>query len=186
MAVTNCKVQFGITNVCGDLLQTSGVGPDIYVGYTSDLSIRFPLTQAAAISSISWLAYAGLVKFAGYKWTNEASYELAKGAGGSMSYVQKLTIRAMNLSSQDDLELQKLTQAQNLFAIVPDNNENFFIFGASNGMTADAGVIKTFGKGQGEDILSSVSLTGNEKTIPLRFFVTDYTTTVLYLENSIR
>ena len=147
MAVTNCKVQFGITNVCGDLLQVSGVGKDIYVGYVSDLSIRIPLTQTGAISSFSWLAYAGLVKFSGYKWTNEASYDLAKGAGGSMSYVPKLKIGMMNLSTQDDVELQKLTQAQDLFAVVPDNNENFFIFGASNGMTADAGVIKTFGKG---------------------------------------
>lgn len=186
MAVTNCKVTFGITNVCGDLLQTSGVGPDIYFGYVTDLSIRFSLTQTAPISSISWLAYAGLVKFAGYKWTNEASYELAKGAGGSMSYVQKMTTRFMNLSTQDDVELQKLTQAQNIFAIVPDNNESFFIFGASQGMTADAGVIKTFGKAQGEDIMSSVSLTGNEKTIPLRFLVSDYPTTIAYLENSIR
>lgn len=186
MAVFNCKVVYGITNVCGDLLQVSGVGPDIYVGYVTDLSIRFALTQTAAISSISWLAYAGLVKFSGLKFSNEASYELAKAGGGAISYLHKLTIRAMNLSTQDDVELQRLTQAQNLFAIVPDNNENFFIFGASQGMTADAGVIKTFGKAQGEDVIAAVSLTGNEKTLPLRFLVSDYPTTIAYLENSIR
>lgn len=186
MAVDNCKVITGISNVCGDLLQGSGVGKDIYVGYTTQLSIRFPLIQTAPISSISWLSYQGLVKFSGQQFSNEASYELAKAGGGTLSYLHKLTIRVMNLSTQDDVELQRLTQAQNMFAIIEDANEQLFIFGASRGMQADAGAIKSFGKNAGEDVISSVSLSGNEKTLPLRFLVSDYTTTIAYLENSIR
>lgn len=186
MAITNCKVTYGINNVCGDLLQASGVQKDVYFGYISDLSIRFALTQTAAISSISWLAYAGLVKFSGQKFSNEAGYALVKAGGGAISYAPKVTVRAMNLSTQDDVELQKLTQAQDVFAIVGDNNESFYIFGASNGLTADAGELKAFGKGAGEDTIATVVLSGNEKTLPLRFLVSDYATTVAYLENSIR
>lgn len=144
------------------------------------------MTQTAAINALTWIAYQGLVKLSGQKFSHEVSYELAKAGGGALSYLHKITIRLMNLSTQDDVELQRLTQAQDAFFIFSGNNQDWYILGATMGMTADAGAIKTFGKGPGEDVISQVALTGNEKTIPLRFLVSDYATTVLYLENSIR
>jgi hypothetical protein len=37
----NCRVVNGINNVCGDLMQASGVDKDFWVGYISDLSVKF-------------------------------------------------------------------------------------------------------------------------------------------------
>lgn len=186
MAVFNCKAIYGIQNVCGDLLQASGLDKDVYAGYVSDLSIRFPLTQASAISSISFLPYNGLVKFSGQKFSHEASEDLAKAGGGAISFVPKFSLRVMPLSTQDDIEVQILAQAQDIFWVMQDNNENFFIFGASKGMTADPGTLKNFGKAAGEDIITTIAFTGNEKTLPLRFSAGTTAATVALLESYIR
>lgn len=167
--MANCKVVTGINNVCGDLLQTSGVDKDFWVGYVSDLSVRFPLTQTAAINGISFIPYNGLIKFEGQKFSHKFDYDLTVGAGGGIAYTHKGSIKVMNLSTADDVELQRLTQAQDMFIIIQDNNESFFIYGPSKGLSAVPGVIRTTGENAGEDVLSHVSFQGAEKVVPLRF-----------------
>jgi hypothetical protein len=66
--MANCKVVTGINNVCGDLLQASGVDKDFYVGYVSDLSARFSLLQTGPIASIQFTPYNGLIKLEGQKF----------------------------------------------------------------------------------------------------------------------
>lgn len=185
--MANCKVVYGITNVCGDLLQASGVDKDFYVGYVSDLGTRISLAQTGAISSLSFQAYQGLVKFEGQKYSHSFSYELVKGAGGSISYKHMVTVKSMPLSTQDDVELQRLTQAQDAFIIMQDNNENFFIFGPSKGLTAVAGPLRASGVAAGEDVTASVSLEGNEKVVPLRFSLGTTTSAIVsYLDGLVR
>jgi len=66
-----CKAQYGISNVCGDILFPGGADQDFYVGYISDLSTRFSLTQSGVISSLAFTAYNGLVKFSGQKFAHK-------------------------------------------------------------------------------------------------------------------
>lgn len=183
----NCKVVTGINNVCGDLLQASGVDKDFYVGYISDLSVRFSTTQAAAISGIQFTPYNGLIKFEGQKYAHKFDYELAVGAGGSISYVHKAMVKLMNHSTADDVELQRMTQAQDMFIISQDNNENFFIYAPSKGFSAVAGPIRTTGQAAGEDVSSTLNFIGNEKVIPLRFTTGGTTAAIItYLDSLIR
>ena len=167
--MANCKVQYGINNVCGDLLQSSGIDKDFYVGYVSDLGTRLSLTQTAAIASLSFSAYAGLYKFEAQKFSHVASYDLAKGAGGTISFIHRAAVKMLNLSTQDDVEVQRLAQAQDAFIIFQDNNERFYIYGPSKGLSSVAGPLRTSGQGQGEDISTTVTLEGSEKVLPLRF-----------------
>lgn len=185
--MANCKVVTGITNVCGDLLQASGADKDFWVGYVSDLGTRFALTQSAAIGSISFLAYMGLVKFEGQKYTHSFGAELVKGAGGSISYKHTGNVKLMRLSTTDDVEFQRLTQAQDAFIVYQDNNESFFILAPSKGLTAVAGPINTTGVAAGEDTTSSISFEGNEKVLPLRFSLGTTTSAIItYLDSLIR
>lgn len=185
--MANCKVVVGINNVCGDLLQASGADKDFWVGYVSDLGTRFSLAQTASIGSISFLAYMGLVKFEGQKFSNSFGAELVKGAGGSISYKHTGTVKLMRLSTTDDVEFQRLTQAQDAFIVYQDNNESFFILGPSKGLTAVAGPISTTGVSAGEDVMSSVSFEGNEKVLPLRFSLGTTTSAIItYLDSLIR
>lgn len=182
-----CKAVYGIQNVCADLLQASGVDKDFYVGYVSDLGANFSLSQTGAISSISFEAYMGLVKFEGQKFSHSFSHELVKGAGGSISYKQMVTVKLMPLSTQDDVEFQRLSQAQDAFFVMQGNNEDFYILGASKGLSAIAGAIRTSGVAAGEDVTSSLSFEGNEKTVPLRFSLgTTQQAIVSYLDGLVR
>lgn len=185
--MANCKVVTGINNVCGDLLQASGLDKDFWVGYVSDLGARFSLTQSAAIGSISFVAYAGLVKFEGQKYTHSYTVEEVKGAGGSLSYKHGFNAKLMRLSTTDDVEFQRLTQAQDMFIIFQDNNESFFILGPSKGMMSIAGPIGGSGVAAGEDTTSSVSFEGNEKVLPLRFSLGTTTSAIItYLDSLVR
>lgn len=184
--MANCKVVNPIGNDCGDLLQASGVDKDFYVGYVSDLSARFPLTQTGAISTFGFTPYSGLVKMQGRKYSHKFGYAVAVAPGGSISYTHTGLVKLMNLSTQDDVEIQRLTQAQDMFVIWQDNNENFFISAPSKGFTVEAGDLHTSGQADGEDVLTSISFKSSEKVIPLRFTAGTTAQTVSYLDALIR
>lgn len=167
--MATCKVVTGINNVCADLTQASGVDKDFYVGYVSDLGTRISLAQTGPISSLSFVAYAGLVKFEGQKFAHKGDKELMIAPGGSISYAHKVMVKLMALNTTDDVEIQRLTQAQDMFIILQDNNESFFIYGPSKGLQAVAGPIGTTGQAAGEDTSNTVNFIGNEKVVPLRF-----------------
>lgn len=184
--MADCKGVYGIQNVCGDLLQASGADKDFFTGYISDLGTWFDLTQSAVISSISFVAYAGLQLWQGQKFSHVFDWELAKGAGGSISYTHKAKVKLMALSVQDDIEIQRLSQAQDAFIIWQDNNNNFFIHAPGKGMLAMAGPLASTGEGPGLDRQTIISLEGNEKVLPLRFSTGTAQQTYAYLTSLIR
>jgi len=165
----NCKVVTGIDHACGDLLQASGVDREFWVGYISDLGTRISLAQTGPISSLSFVAYAGLVKFSGRPGSHKFDHEVAVAPGGSISYTHKGMIKLMALNTTDDVEIQRLTQAQDMFVIIQDNNEAFKIYAPSKGFQVVPGVLATTGQAPGEDTSTTVSFIGNEKVLPLRF-----------------
>lgn len=167
--MANCKVVTGINNVCGDLLQASGVDKDFWVGYVSDLSVRFSLAQTGPIASIQFIPYNGLIKFEGQKFSNKFDIDVNVGAGGGISYTHKGMVKMMALSTQDDVEVQRLTQAQDMFIVFQDNNESLFIAAPSKGFSVAPGQLLTTGENAGEDVLNVVNFTGNEKVKFLRF-----------------
>jgi len=186
-AQVNCRVVNGINNVCGDLLQASGVDKDFWVGYISDLSVKFSLTQTAAIANIQFYPYYGLVKFSGRKYSHKFDSEVMVAAGGSISYTHKGLVKLLNLSTQDDVELQRLTQAQDMFIIAQDNNEAFKIYAPSKGFSVVAGALQTTGQADGEDVLASLNFISSEKVLPLRFTLgTTTQANIDYLDSLIR
>ncbi len=185
MAVENCKVIYGISTVCGDNLFPAGADKDFYVGYVSDLSIPFSTTQTGVLSSINFRAYNGLVKFSGNKYAHKFDWDVNKGPAGNISFVHRAIVKLLPLSVQDDVEVQKLIQAQDAYIIYRNNNDKFFILGATKGLTSVAGALGTTGQAAADDIVDTVTLEGAEKTKPLRFEVTDLATTILYLENRV-
>lgn len=177
-----CRVQYGISLACGDLNFAGGVFPDFYVGYVRDLSSPISTTQSGVITSLSFVAYRGLVKFEGQKFAHKGDAEMVKGAGGNLYYTHRFASKLTNLSTQDDVEIQRLLQAQDAFVVVRNNNDQFFIYGAKNGMSAVAGPVVSTGMAAGDEVTSTVTLEGAEPTLPIRFLVTNVATTVSYLD----
>jgi len=180
-----CRVQYGITIACGDLNAPGGVMPDFYVGYTRDLGTAISTVQSAVVSTLSFVAYRGLVKFEGQKFAHKADWEYQKGPGGNGFWTHRFTAKLTSLSTQDDVEIQRLMQAQDAFIVYRNNFNQFFIAGASNGLSSVAGAVGTTGQAAGDDILDTVVLEGAEATKPIRFLVTDVPSTVSYLDGKV-
>lgn len=183
----SCRAVIGINNVCGDIMQASGVDKDFWIGYVSDLAVKFPLTLTAAISNIQFYPYFGLTKFEGRKYSHKFDWEGAVAAGGNISIPHKAMVKLMNLSTQDDSELLKLLQAQDMFIISQDNNEAFKIYAPSKGFSYVAGPIQTTGQADGEDVLATLNFISSEKVPPLRFTLgTTTQANIDYLDSLIR
>lgn len=181
----NCKVLYGIQTVCGDNLFPGGADKDFWVGYVSDLSTRIPSTQIGPVSSFSFASYGGFVKFEANKGAHKFDWALVKGAGGNISYTHRAILKLLPLNTQDDVEIQKLTQAQDAFIVYQNNNDQFFIIGAQKGLAAVPGELGSTGLATADDVSDTITLEGAEKTKPLRFLVTDVATTLLYLNNRV-
>lgn len=179
--MAGCKVQTGVFNNCGDLLFPGGADSDFYVGYVSDLTTKFPITQGSVISSLAFAAYAGLVKFSNAKFVHKFDWEWQKGAGGNGFFVHRAALKLIPLSVQDDVEVQRLLQSTDAFIINKNNNGSFLVYGAQNGLQSIPGLVGSTGQAAGDDVSDSVTMEGAEKTKPLRFLVTDEATTISYL-----
>lgn len=179
--MAKCRVQYGIDLNCGDLLFPGGADKDFYVGYTGDLSSPISSVQSGVISSLSFVAYRGLVKFEGQKFAHKFDWSWQKGAGGNGYWMHRGTVKLIALNTQDDVEIQRLLQAQDAFVVWRNNNDSFLISGYGQGLTGMAGDVGTSGVAAADDVTDTVILEGAEKTKPLRFDTGSVTANVTYL-----
>ena len=172
-----CKIETGIINDCSDLLRVGGISKTFWIGYLSELSTQIDLTQANDIDALAFGAYGGLRRFDGNKFSHSFGSELVVSAGGNKSYKQSFAFKILTNSTADDLTLENLNLGNDIFVIVQDNNQKFFILGAGNGLSV-ATDVQNSGVTGDSDASDAVALEGQELTKPLRFFDTDYQTTL--------
>lgn len=185
----SCKVVNPITNVCGDLLYPGGADKDFYVGYISDLGTRISNLQAGDISSLSFVAYAGLRKMEGQKFSHNFGSETVVGAGKNVSFLHRATVKLITQSTADDVEMQRMAQATDMFIIYQNNNDQLFILAPTKGLSVAAGALQSTGVNQGDDVSDTLILEGAEKTKPLRFSISTSATitqNISYLDGLIR
>src|SRR5690606_27019738 len=168
--MANCKITQGITNECTDILKVGGAGKTFWVGYLSDLNTQFDIDQSSDLTEMDFLAYGGLYRFDGNKFAHSFGSELSVAAGGNKSFIQTFTGKLFLNSTEDDVVFQDLCVGNDIFIVAQDNNSNFFILGARNGLSASADVQNT-GQTGDSDTTDTITLTGQEPTKPLRFFV---------------
>jgi hypothetical protein len=163
-----CKVTTGIENSCDDVLLVGGVDKTFWVGYLSDLDTQISLEQSAPIRTLDFGAYGGLYRFDGRKFSHSFTQSLQVAAGGNKSYAQNFTAKVLSKSTEDDVTLQRLALGDDIFIVFQDNNRNFKIAGAGNGLSATANE-STTGQTGDADISDTITLTGSEKTKALFF-----------------
>lgn len=178
----SCKITSGIVNDCSDLLRVGGVAKTFWIGYLSDLTAQIDLDQSADIASLSFGAYGGLYRFDGNKFSHSFGSELVVAAGGNKSYKHSFAFKILTNSTADDVNLQDLNLGNDIFVVVQDNNQKFFILGAGNGLSAVTDV-QNSGQTGDSDASDAVTLEGQELTKPLRLLATDYQTTLNLVES---
>lgn len=179
----NCGISSGIDVSCDSLRKVSGV-KRLWVFNVND--VRVPIAQdesgalSGYVSSIELNGYTGLYEFEAPKYSHQATSELVRGENGGVSYNQTVIVRGFNDTPSEDEALEDLAVAD-VGAIVMTNNGEFKIYGATNGLNANADT-ETTGRAQGEDIASQVTLGGSEPKRYLRFSRGTSAQTLAYLE----
>lgn len=175
-----CKIETGIVNDCTDLLRVGGISKTFWVGYLSELDTQFSLTQATDITAIDLGAYGGFRRFEGNKFSSSYGSELVVSAGGNKSYKQTFAFKILSNTTADDLTLENLNLGNDIFIVCQDNNKNFLILGAGNGLAVVTDTQNSGSTGDA-DATDAVTLEGQELTKPLRLLITDYQTTLDFL-----
>lgn len=179
----SCKADSGIENLCSSLLKVGGLDKDLWILYKSELDTQISLAQTDKIRTLDFGSYGGLRKFSGRKFSHSFSVALATAQGGNKSYTHTLNMKLLADSTDDDVVLQNLALGDDIIAIVQDNNQEFFILGAGNGLSANSDD-STSGTTGDSDTSNNVVLVGSEKTKALRFeLLAGYQATLDYLES---
>lgn len=167
----SCGITGGITVQCADLRRVGGVKQTLWLGNLADLAVPFdPIAIGNNfVSSIPFTVYKSLYKIQGPKYAHNADCKLQVSDAGSVSWEHSVTIRVFNDNPTEDGVLQDLSVAE-MFAILQTNNQEFLMYGIGNGMRATASDLPT-GKKIGDDPITTLTLTGAEKTVPKRFLI---------------
>lgn len=177
-----CGITAGITVACNDLRRVGGLRQTLYVGNIADLATPFdPISIGTNyVQSIPFTTYKSLYKITGPKFSHNADCKMQVSDAGNVSWEHSVTIRVFNDTAVEDGVLQDLSVAE-VFVIVQTNNQEFLMYGIGNGLRATAGDLPS-GKKNGDDPITTLTLTGSEKTIFKRFLVNgDLNQTLNYL-----
>jgi len=177
-----CQIENGLTTTCEDLLRVGGLGRTFWVTYKALLDTQFSLTQTADISTIDFGSYGGFQRFDGNKYSHSFTTETQRATGGNISFKQSFSAKVLAGSTADDVVLQTLALGEDIIIFAEDNNQNFYIIGAGNGLSLESGT-QTSGETGDSDNRDTLVLSGQEKTRPLRFALATYQQTLDYIES---
>lgn len=181
--MASCRAASGISNSCTDLLRVGGLDKTFWLLYKSQLDTQISLAQSADINTLDFGPYGGLLRFDGQKFSHQYTSPLVVANSGNRSYAPTVTIKILSTTTANDVILQDLNLGQDIVAIVQNNNREFLIVGAGNGLYVTQDDV---GSGQtgDSDTSDTITLTGAELTKPLRFSLAGgYQATLDYLTN---
>lgn len=176
----NCLITAGIDVNCDDLRKPGGLYREAWVFNLSELSAPLAVTLESYITNLPLITYRGLYKFAGTKYSHEATWTEQTSDGGNKSYQQSVTLRLFNSNPTHDAAIEDLGVAE-VGVITRTNAGEFLIWGAENGLTSD-GSTGGSGRQATDATTSSIVLVGTERFLPKRLLIGgSATTTLAYL-----
>lgn len=176
-----CGIGSGIDYDCNSKRRVSGV-KKVWLFNVGDLTQPIDPNGVGYVNGLEFDGYEGLYLFDAGKFSHSAQSTInVQTDSGAVSFLQSVILRLFIDSPEEIAVISDLLVAE-VGAIVLTNNNEFRIYGAQNGLSATEGTISPTGRAQGEDTATTVTLTG-EENLPYRLLVvTDYATTLAYLE----
>lgn len=177
--MANCRVTGAISANCDALRRVGGVNKRFWVFNTSDTT--FTADGSGYLNSIAFASvYGGLYEFEGKKKSHSGGWALVKQSGGNTFFQHDVIAKLISTTPADDEIIEELTVAD-VGIILETNNNEFIVYGKDNGLEMTAGS-QNSGQESASDITDTLTFTGEERYKPKRFLVTDYTTTLAYLD----
>ncbi len=170
-----CRLTAGIDVSCDSLRKPGGLFREAWAFNISDLTAPLPVTVEDYITNIPLSTYRTLYKFAGTKYSHEATWTEQTSDGGNKSYQQSVTLRLFNDTPTADAAIENLGVAE-VGIIVKTNAGEFLIYGAENGLTSD-GSTGGAGRQATDSTTSTIILVGTERFLPKRLLIGGSTTT---------
>lgn len=161
-----CDISSGVGISCSDLKRVAGLNKRLWLFNMGDLRTPIDVTQTT-ITNLNFNAYATLYKFEGQKFAHSAGVKLVKTEHGNVSFEHSVNVKVNNTTSTEDAVIESLATAE-VGAIVQTNNNEFFIYGAGNGLTCMELEDNT-GQKQGDEEVTVIKLVGSESTLAKRF-----------------
>lgn len=165
----NCRVVEGIDINCDDLRKPGGLYREAWVFNLTDLVSPLNVSAQDYITNLPLTTYRGLYKFAGSKYSHEATWTEQTSDGGNKSYQQSVTLRIFNSNPSHDAAIENLGVAE-VGVIVKTNAGEYLIYGAENGLTSD-GSTGGSGRQATDATTSSIILVGTERFLPKRLLI---------------
>ena len=182
MAAIECGITAGIQIQCTGKGNIGGLNRRAFVGNIKDLAdLAYTTDVNGYITAINLNPYGFLYEFIGQKYAHTSGDDIARNEGGSVNYPHTVTLKIEDLTPDDKAVIESMTAAD-MFVVVEDNNKQFRVYGAENGLTVDTAP-QNSGNAFGSDTTRTITLTGAEVGLAKVFFSTDYPTTVALLES---
>lgn len=177
----SCAFLSGLLQKNCILTYLGGIMQKIYLGRISDLETKLPKDPTDFISGFDFKPDTGFSVIITPKDGSNIT-DVSERTGASVRYVHGGSIIAYANTRTDDRYIEWLTKQDDIFLVFEDRNGNFFIAGGQRG-----GQI-TYSRDTGTDStgspLDTLTFTANsENTRLLRFFNTDYETTISTLDS---
>lgn len=176
-----CGIAGGVNYNCLSKIRIAGV-KKIWL-FNLDL-LRSPIDPNGDgyVTGLEFTGYDGLYLFDAGKFQHSAtSTPNVNTDSGVASFIQNVIMRLF-LDTPAEIAIARDLLVATVGAIVLTNNNEFRIYGAQNGLSANSdGAISPTGRIQGDDSSSTITLVG-EETLPYRLLLrTDYATTLAYV-----
>ena len=175
-----CGISSGFDFDCNSLKRVSGV-KKVWLFNLDDLASQIDPNGTGYVTGLEFSGYDGLYSVDSRKFSHDATSTLNVAESGAVTWQQAVTLRLFVDTPTEVATLSDLAVAT-VGAIVLTNNNEFRIYGAEAGLSANAGTSPT-GRNQGEDTTTTITLGGEEK-LPYRIFLRngDFNTSLAYIE----
>lgn len=180
----------GLNPSCEALNKVGGVNKRVWIGQMSQLDEAIPFVvdtntgYVTALGFISTSPAQKLFRFIGKTYKNSGSYELQVGENAN-TYNHSVTLALYHFTPEDRKTIETLAKADDVFVIIETEAQQVEIFGFNKGLTASAGTGGT-GTNLNDSTAYTLTLSGQQLTMPKLMFITSFAATVDYLnDNSI-
>jgi hypothetical protein len=176
----SCGITSGLSIDCAQLRRVGGVNKRAYA-YNVE-GVTYTINGNGYLTAFDFPAYQGLYEITSRKQSHSGGSTLVKQEpGGNTFYNHDVILKVFPDSPDDDTVLEDLAVGE--FGIILEtNNQEFFLYGAYNGMENTAAA-QNSGQAPASDIGSTLTFTGSETGLPIRISLGTYAATKAYLES---